>query len=307
MERIQGRGGRTSVPAHKMIPKLVDVHTHTQFAAYSADKDAVIRRASDAGIWIINVGTQKNTSLDAIKTAHEYEGVFATVGLHPVHSEKSYHDAQELGGGDAAREFTSRGEEFNIFEYKKMAEDPKVVAIGECGLDYYHLTDETKKRQSEVFAAQISLAYDLKKPLMIHCRDHAKLQEGESGGRAFLDLISILKENSGKLLETPGVIHFFSGTVEDAKELMDMGFSFSFGGALTFARAYEKLVKFIPLGRIVLETDAPYVAPQAYRGKRNEPLYIEEVAKKIGRILNKDFDEVASVTTENAIKIFGLK
>lgn len=288
------------------MPKLIDVHTHTQFAAYKEDKDAVIKRALDAGIWLINVGTQKDTSQDAIDTAHKYEGVFATVGLHPIHTEASYHDSDELGGGEAAKEFTSRGEIFDFENYKKMAEDSRVVAIGECGLDYYRLGNETKIKQAEVFQKQIELSRKAGKPLMIHCRDNGKLVEGAPSGRAFEDLIMILKDNKDNLLQTPGIIHFFSGTVEDARGLMDLGFSFSFGGALTFARAYEKLVKFIPLERIVLETDAPYVAPQEYRGKRNEPLYIEEVAKKIGRILDKDFEEIARVTTENAIRIFGL-
>jgi len=317
-------------------PKLIDVHTHTHFSAYNEDRDAVIRRALDAGIWLINVGTQKDTSQDAVNIAHKYlpaeappanwragsakAGVFATVGLHPIHSEKSFHDEQETGAGGIGKGFVSRGEDFEYDYYKKLAEDPKVVAIGECGLDYYHLTPETKKRQAEIFRLQIALAREIGKPLMIHCRDHGKLKEGEPSGEAFADLIAILKEElnttpSTPLLtkergeggRSPGVIHFFSGTVEDAKELMDLGFSFSFGGALTFARAYEKLVKFIPLDRIVLETDAPYVAPQAYRGKRNEPLYVEEVAKKIARILNKDFEEIAKITTENAIRVFNLK
>lgn len=299
-----------------MPPRLIDVHTHTHFAAYKDDKDEVIKRALAAGIWLINVGTQKDTSLDAIKTAHEYEGVFATVGLHPIHTEASFHDAGELGSSFAkATEdkggFMSRGEEFNYEYYKKIATDPKVVAIGECGLDYYRLGEETKKKQKEVFLKQIELSHEIKKPLMIHCRDNGKLVEGATQGRAFEDLIKILKTNISLLHQgsggQAGVIHFFSGTVEDAKELMDLGFSFSFGGALTFARAYEKLVKYIPLERIVLETDAPYVAPVAYRGKRNEPFYIEEVAQKIGRVLGRSFEEVSQTTTNNAIKIFGLK
>ncbi|MDP2668837.1 MAG: TatD family hydrolase [bacterium] len=315
-----------------MAPKLIDVHTHTHFSAYNEDRDVVIRRALDAGMWLINVGTQRDTSKAAVDLAHKYlpseasakAGVFATVGLHPIHTEKSFHDEQELGGGEAAQEFISRGEEFDHDYYKKLAEDYKVVAIGECGLDYFHLTEETKSRQAEIFKKQIELSFEVKKPLMIHCRDHGKLKEGEPSGAAFADLIKILKANNPLLRQgfggQVGVIHFFSGTTKDAKELMDLGFSFSFGGVITFpprlaersrgeagASAYEKLVKFIPLDRIVLETDAPYVAPQAYRGKRNEPLYVEEVAKKIARILNKDFEEIAKITTENAIRIFNLK
>lgn len=277
-------------------PKLIDIHTHVQFAAFGDDADFVVQRALDAGIWMINVGTQKDTSKKAVDLAYKYQGVWATVGLHPIHTEKSYHDEKELGGTDG---FTSRGEDFEYDYYKKLASDPKVVAIGECGLDYYRVTKhETRNmKQKKAFEMQIALANEIKKPLMIHCRE------------AFADLISILEKtppvfSGGRF---PGVIHFFSGTIEDAKKLMDLGFSFSFGGVITFAREYEQLIKFIPLDRIVLETDAPYVAPQVYRGKRNEPLYVEEVAKKIARILNKDFEEIARVTTENAIKVFNLR
>lgn len=283
-----------------MKPRLIDVHTHTQFKAYEKDQDAVIRRALDAGIWMINVGTQKDTSAYSCELANKYEGVFATVGLHPIHTEKSYHDEQELGSTFAKASedksgFVSRSEDFDYDYYKKLAIDPKVVAIGECGLDYYRLTEDTKEKQAEVFIKQIELAHDIKKLLMIHCRE------------AFANLIKLLTIHYKLLNTSSGIVHFFSGTKEDATKLMNLGFSFSFGGVVTFVRAYEKLVKFIPLDRIVLETDAPYVAPQAYRGKRNEPLYVEEVAKKIARILNKEFDEIARVTTENAIRIFGLK
>lgn len=278
-----------------MTPKLIDVHTHTHFAAFSADKDAVIKRALEAEMWIINVGTQKDTSQDAVDTAHRYEGVFATVGLHPIHSEKSYHDAKELGSEEEGKGFISRGEDFERKFYKKLAEDPKVVALGECGLDYYRLTEETKAKQAEIFKDHIELSVEINKPLMIHCRN------------AFPDLIAVLEAHKSLLKEQPGICHFFTGSVEDAKKLLDLGFSFSFGGVITFAKEYEKLIKFIPLENIVLETDAPYVAPQLYRGKRNEPLYVEEVAKKIGRILGKEYDDIARRTTENAIRIFKLR
>jgi TatD DNase family protein len=129
---------------------------------------------------------------------------------------------------------------------------------------------------------------------MIHCRE------------AFHDLIQILTSNRQLLNSNPGVVHFFSGTMDDAAHLMDLGFSFSLGGVITFARAYEKIVKGLPLERILLETDAPYVTPQAYRGQRNEPMYVEEVAKKIAKILGKDVDEIAKVTTENARKVFNI-
>jgi len=255
-----------------MVPYLIDAHTHAQFSAFGGDRDAVIRRALDAGIWMINAGTQRDTSANSCELAHRYEGVFATAGLHP----------------------TDTDEEFDYDFYKNLAQDRKVVAIGECGLDYHRLPEETKEKQKEVFIKHIKLAREVKKPLMIHCRE------------AFSSLIDILTSYRQLLTTPPGVCHFFSGTIEDTQKLMDLGFSFSFGGVITFAREYEKLIKFIPLDRILLETDAPYVAPMPYRGKRNEPLYVEEVAKKIAKILSKDFEEIAEITTKNAIKIFGL-
>src|SRR3989344_7336387 len=168
-----------------MTPRLVDVHTHTHFAAYENDTREVIGRALKDNIWVVNVGTQRDTSVGAIKIAEEYdEGVYATIVLHPIHTTKSYHDDKELGGGEAAKAFTSRGEEFDIDIYKKLALHEKVVARGECGLDYYRATgdnpQETREQQKEVFIKHIELAKEVNKPLMVHCRD------------AFRDLIDIL-------------------------------------------------------------------------------------------------------------------
>ena len=282
-----------------MPPKLFDIHTHVQFAAFSEDADIVIRRALDAGIWLVNVGTQRDTSQNAIEIAERYaEGVYATVGLHPIHTEQSYHDEQELGitNKESGYGFSSRGEEFDYGYYKKLAGHPKVVGIGECGLDYYRLAEETKKKQEAVFLEHIRLAQEVAKPLMIHCR------------RAFSDLIRVLEHHKNDLPDPRGIIHFFSGSVEDAKKLLDLGFSFSFGGVITFVRDYDDVLKFIPLEKILLETDAPYVAPAPYRGKRNEPLYIEEVAKKLAEVKGVSIDDVARITTRNAVIVFpGIK
>lgn len=272
-------------------PKLIDVHTHVQFHAFANDADEVIRRAHEAGVWMINVGTQRDTSAAAIAFAHRYaEGVYATVGLHPIHTDKSYHDSKELSADDKG--FTSRGEEFDYALYKKMAEDEKVVAIGECGLDYYRLSEETKKKQTAAFVAQMQLAQEVGKPLMIHCRN------------AFADLIDVLKQERPLLNDTPGIIHFFTGSQDDASALLDLGFSFSFGGVITFARDYDPSITYIPMERIVLETDAPYVTPAPHRGKRNEPLYIEEAAKKMAELKQCSFEDVAGVTVKNARKLF---
>jgi len=293
--------------------KFFDAHTHVQFAAFEGDCEAVIGRALAADVWLINVGTQKDTSQRAIEVAEGYsEGVYATVGLHPIHTEKSYHDVKELGADDTAKEFVSRGEKFDTEVYMSLARHKKVVAIGECGLDYYRLSEETKEKQEEAFRAQIALAREVEKPLMIHCRSGVAERAsplGRAGRNAFSDLISILK--SEKLPTRPGVVHFFSGTKEDARVLLDLGFSFTFGGAITFppkagrrAGDYDEVIEMIPADRILSETDAPYVTPAPYRGKRNEPAYVVEVVKKLAELKKKPFPEMANIILENAKRVF---
>ena len=302
-----------------MTPTLFDAHTHTQFAAFGEDQDAVIRRALDAGVWMVNVGTQRDTSAAAVAGAARYpEGVYATVGLHPVHTEQSYHDAQELGEaqspasslfaysrelgtneGDKNQQrsgFMSRGEEFDYEYYKKLAQDPKVVAIGECGLDYYRIKNqESGVKQERAFRAQIQLAQELHKPLMIHCRN------------AFSDLIAVLA--SCFLIRdsrSPGIVHFFTGTKDDAKALLDLGFSFSFGGVITFARDYDEVVRYLPLERIITETDAPYVAPARIRGTRNEPTSVVDVVEAIAQIRGEDMEAVRTAVVANARRLFAI-
>lgn len=295
---------------------FIDCHTHVQFAAFDADRDAVLARARAAGVGMITVGTQRNTSLKAVEVARAHENVWAAVGLHPVHTGKSFHDVQELGGGEAARGFVGRGEEFDYEYYRKLAGDPKVVAIGECGLDYAvfvsdrasesqkralrqksEFSDEdaemAKEKQREAFIAQIKLAHEVQKPLMIHCRE------------AFPDLIAVLKANGSKLT-AGGIVHFFSGTIDDAKKLLDMGFYFTFGGVITFVRAYDEVIEMIPLDRILSETDAPYVAPAPYRGKRNEPAYVIEIVKKLAELKNVSVEETAARILDNTRNAFSI-
>jgi TatD DNase family protein len=284
-----------------------DAHTHVQFAAYDTDREAVILRARDVGVRFVNVGTQKDTSRRAVELAEQYDGLSAAIGLHPVHTSKSFHDADELDMGQGAKGFTSRGEIFDIDYYRALALHPKTVAIGECGLDYFHFNedesrDEQVKKQKDAFFAQIALASEVKKPLMIHCRE------------AFADLIFMLRAQVLILnAENPGVIHFFAGSADDARALLDLGFSFTFGGAITFPprkgeaeNHYHELVRIIPQDRILSETDAPYVSPALYRGKRNEPAYIVEVVKKLAELKNISTDEMAAQIKENVRRIFGV-
>ena len=277
---------------------FVDVHAHLNFPDYKNDIDEVIRRAQEKNVLIINVGTGRESSRKAVETAHQYpETIWAAAGHHPTEKEIF------------SREF-----------YEKLAADIKVAAVGECGLDYAVFVRERIKRlqkrasaevesesegglrqeireikkQKEIFIKHIELAGELKKPLMIHCRD------------AFGDLIEVLKLKSGFLSSPPGVIHFFTGNINDAEKLLKMGFYFTFGGLITFNRSLDEVIDFLPIDRILLETDSPFVAPAPYRGKRNEPAYIIETAKKLAELKNLSLEKIGEETTFNAQKLFAL-
>lgn len=273
--------------------KLIDSHSHIQFPAYDEDREAVISRSREAGVKMIAVGTQARTSEDAIRAAEQWPDdiLGASVGFHPGHAAaESHHDAYE------AKE--EAGEEFDAERLMLLARNPKVVAIGECGLDYYRIKNEEsgiKEKQKEVFIRQIELAQELKKPLIVHCRD------------AFYDLIEIL-DSCFKIhaSHANGVIHFFSGSKEDARKLLDLDFFLGFGGVITFTSAYDDLIHYVPIDRILIETDAPYVAPVPYRGKRNEPSYVIEVAKRIAALKGIEYDGVAEKTLKNTRALFGL-
>ncbi|TSA44898.1 TatD family deoxyribonuclease [bacterium] len=277
-----------------MQPKFFDAHTHVNLAAFSGDYKETIGRSLDAGVGMVNIGTQKNTSLRAIEIAREFRDVpvFATVGLHPTHAcENDFRDAQELAASAGVPET------FNYDFYRGLALDSKVMGIGECGLDYFRLSGDVggkKNKQKEAFIEQIKLAHEVKKPLMIHCRS------------AFPELIETLEENKGLLNDKPGIIHFFSGTRDEAEKLAGLGFYFTFGGVITFARDYDEVIKFLPIERILSETDAPYVAPTPYRGKRNEPAYVIEVVKKLAEIKEMPLEEISRQILKNTEDVFDL-
>lgn len=203
--------------------RLIDVHTHIQFAAFTEDWVEVIKRSLAVDTWLINSGTQKNTSQKAVDIAERFaEGVYATVGLHPIHTGTSVYDLQELGG-ESEGKIIARGEEFDYDYYRGLASHPKVVAIGECGLDFAVWVrkdgekqcsageiEEIKEKQKAAFVRQTELASELKKPIVVHCRD------------AYPELIKILKYSRKSLPDNPGVIHFFSGNEEEARELLEM-------------------------------------------------------------------------------------
>ena len=278
-----------------MLPEYIDIHGHVNFKAFDDDRDVAIRRALDNKTWIINVGTQADTSKKAVEIANKYdEGVYAIVGLHPIHTSASYHDEKELGEG--GKEFTSRGEVFNKDVYREFLKDPKVVAIGECGLDYFHMDVESIEKQKEAFVAQVELAEEINKPLMLHIRNNPN----NKNINAYTDVLEILK----KYPKVKGDVHFFAGSMADAKAFLERGFTLSFTGVITFTHDYDEIIKNTPINMIMSETDSPYVAPVPYRGKRNEPFYVNEIVKKIAEIKGLSEIETKKAIIANAMRVF---
>jgi TatD DNase family protein len=287
------------MPSNK--PVFFDAHTHLQFLPYDADRGAVIARAEEVGVKMVLVGTQLASSESGIALAKQYPGeMWAAVGFHPAHASDHawHHDKNEQS--EAVRE------EFDIEKLRLLAAQKNVVAIGECGLDYFRMPDDAKtvssvkELQRSVFIDQVKLAGEVKKPLMIHCRTGKQ-------DDAFKEVADILaSQKVSAALPDPGIIHFFTGTPAEARVFLDLGFSFTFGGVITFARNYDEAIKIIPLDRILSETDAPYVAPASYRGQRNEPAYVVEAVKKLAELKNVSVDQMAEQIWMNAQRIFGI-
>ncbi|MBU0613858.1 TatD family hydrolase, partial [Patescibacteria group bacterium] len=275
------------------MKKFIDTHCHVSFRAYKDDLDEVIKRSLEEDVAMITVGTQSETSKNAIEIAEKYENVWATIGLHPNHLHK-----QEFL--DENETIKTRSEKFDFELYKKLSEHPKVVAIGEFGLDYHHIPSDVDREQviedqKNSCREQLAFANEINKPIVIHCRD------------AHNDQFEILKDavDSGGLKKR-GVIHSFTGSVEDALRYKSIGFKISVNGILVFSKELQEVIKQVPLEQIMLETDAPYLAPPPYRGKRNEPYYVKFVAEKIAEIKGLSVDEVSETTTKTAINLFNL-
>jgi len=282
---------------------FIDTHAHVNFNAFKDDADEVIRRSLDNDTWMILVGAELKTSNRALNYANKYQrGVYAAVGLHPIHLQEGPIDSQEE---DNSYSFVPRFEEFNYDSYEKLAKFEKVVAIGEIGLDYYHLDPQkdlpaAKKKQQEVFAQQLLLARSLDLPVIIHCR------------QAHDDLLLILQEfkkEYGHLIPNNrswGVVHCFSGDEDLAWQYFELGLLISFTGLITFSKQWDDLIRKTPIEKIMIETDTPYMTPEPYRGQRNEPLLVQYVANRIAEIKNLKLEKVAEVTTATAKSLFRL-
>lgn len=265
-----------------------DIHSHVAFRDYDQDLPEVLARMEEEGVWTITVGVDKKSSEEAVAFAEGKENFFAGIGLHPT---------------DTAPET------FSESEYKSLGLDPKVVAIGECGLDYYRgpafadaaTAGEERKRQKREFGKQLEFALKYDKALMIHCRPSKGTVD------AYEDLLIILehaKKEAGERLR--GDIHFFVGTPDVARRFWALGFTTSFTGVLTFTHDYDAVVKAAPLSMLLAETDAPYVAPAPFRGRRNEPSYVKYVVEAISRIRGEDIGAVRAALFENAVRLFRL-
>jgi TatD DNase family protein len=282
---------------------LVDTHCHVHFRGYGTEKEDVIRRADEAGVLMLTVGTNLETSRDALACAETHEGVWASIGLHPNHTTPSpHHDEAELEHAPP-----SEGERFDATAFRELVNHPKCVAIGECGLDFYRMEGDATgemKKQDEAVRAQFDLATQAGKPVIIHCRD------------AHTEQLALIREyvDAGKLARR-GVIHCFTGTLEEAQAYIKLGFLISFTGIITFPprkgegdlSSLQRVVRELPLASILIETDSPYLTPVPFRGKRNEPGHVKFVAEKVSELKRVAFDDVARQTTENAKCLFGLK
>lgn len=275
---------------------LIDTHCHLQFKSYENDRDEVIKRCEEKNVILNLVGTQKDTSKAAVDLADKHKNMYASIGTHPIHLFPTHIDEEES-------KFISREEGFDEEYYEKLVQSKKVIGIGETGLDLFHLPkdiskEEVLEKQKQVFLAHINFAQKHNLPLIIHCRDaHEEM----------LDLLQTLDK------EIKGTVHCFTGNWEQAQKYLDIGLYLGFTGIITFPPKktdpkpqldLEEVINKIPLNRILVETDSPYLAPQAYRGKRCEPYMVEEVIKKFAKIRGKSEEEIKEIILNNTLNLF---
>lgn len=250
---------------------LIDTHAHLDFPQFNKDREEVIQRAQRAGVRVINVSSHFDTCQKAINLAQKYQGIWAAVGVHP-------HYAEEIKNQKKLSQ-----------QLKKLAKNPKVVGIGECGLDYHESANVNKEKQKELFQTQLKLTQELKLPIIIHCRE------------AFQDTFQIIKPF--KLI---GVFHCFSGDENFLEKVLNLGFYVGFDGNVTFKNApqLQEIARLTPLNRLLVETDCPFLSPEPLRGKRNEPANVKIIAKFLAKLKGISFEKIAKITTQNAKNLF---
>ncbi len=310
--------------------RFIDTHAHLNLSAFADDVDVVAARCVEKGVGMINIGTKQSTSARAVELAAQYAHMYAIVGLHPIQTVPGTHDEDEIGEG--GQSFTSRGEVVDVEALRALAQSPKVVGIGECGFDYYRLSEcrgnagvtnggahmtermkgessayrhcppDTYEIQEAAFLAQIALANELQLPLMIHTRGPKPGEVSPTGRSVYEDVYTVLKQHA----KVPFNVHFYAGTLPEAKQFIELGGSISFTGVVTFAKMYEEIIQEIPLEHMHAETDCPYVAPVPYRGQRCEPWMVQEVYKKIAVVKGVDEEVVREALLQNAQRLYKL-
>lgn len=287
-----------------MNPYLIDTHCHLHFPAYDVDRAEVLARMKEKNIWGITVGTGLKNSASALRfaslsgrQADATDGIFATVGLHPEHVSSDFHDEQE---GEKPEKFVAREQLVEVASASK-----KCVAIGETGLDWYRIdkekdVEEVKAEQEKILHEHLAAAQELDLPVIFHCRE------------ALARLVDIVRKAQSEKCKVRGVVHSFTGTWEEAEKILELGLYIGVNGIATFpprkgqdaSQMIDRTIERMPLDRLLLETDAPYLAPAPYRGKRNEPAYVEEVAKHVAKVRGVSVEEIAEQTTKNARELF---
>ena len=283
---------------------IIDTHSHLNFKAFEGDLDEIIKKNLAQNIWTINVGTRYETSKKAVEIAEQQkEGVFAAIGLHPIYASAEFAKMKtDLSEG----EFLIREEIFDEAKYRELAKSKKVVAIGEIGLDYYYKPKTTakltqfKEKQKEIFVKQLDLAVELDLPVILHCR------------MAHGDMIEILQSRI-KNNKLRGVIHCFTGTMEEMKQYVDLGFYIGFNGIIFSALGgsasggklpLDEAIKNCPMEKILVETDCPYLTPPQEGNKRNEPIFIKHTIQKIAKLKGVDFQVILDQVARNANQLF---
>ena len=264
-----------------MDTRYIDAHCHIQFEQYDDDREEIVEQMREQGIAAIVVGCDYESSQKAVALAEKHEHLFASIGIHPT-------DTDEL---------------FDIDMFRMLAEHPKVVATGECGLDFFRpetVDASEKERQRALFRAHIALAAELDKPLIIHARPSKGTQD------AYQEVLQILADAKKQYPSLRGDVHFFVGGVAEAQQFIALDFTLSFTAVMTFARDYDEVIRTVPLTSILAETDSPYVAPVGRRGKRNDPLAVVDVTLKIVELRGDDPEIVRRTLVSSTEKLFGL-
>jgi TatD DNase family protein len=256
------------------MPQYFDIHSHINAPEFDLDREEVIQQLRSTETYTIVVGTDLESSGKAVALADQYREIYACIGIHPV---------------------DNPSQNFEKEKFEKLIKHPKVVAVGECGFDFYHAQkDEDFGRQQRLFIEQIEFALAYNKPVMIHARNAYE---------EILEVLETFKSKYGTQLR--GNVHFFAGTIEVAARLLAIGFSISFTGVITFTHDYDAVIKWAPLGMIMSETDSPFVTPVPYRGQRNEPYYVNRIVAKIAEIRGEDEGMVRGALVSNALSMIG--